>query len=114
MPSWKLDKAKAMRGHSTYAESILWALLRGKRTGRKWRRQAPMFGYIADFWCPSAKVVVEADGGIHDSQKRHDAKRDQVLMNHGITTLRFKNSEILDDPDMVLEMIDRVCRGLPV
>jgi len=55
--------AREMRGDSTEAENLLWQALRGKRIeGLKFRRQLPLDGYILDFVCFDAKLIVELDG----------------------------------------------------
>jgi very-short-patch-repair endonuclease len=55
-----------MRREMTDAERKLWFLLRDRRlNGAKFRRQAPVGPYIADFVCLRRKVIVEADGGQH-------------------------------------------------
>lgn len=44
-----------------------------------------MFGYIADFYCAELRLIVEVDGGIHNTPERqaHDAKRTDVLNGEG-------------------------------
>jgi very-short-patch-repair endonuclease len=49
----------------TEAENILWQSLRGSRlAGLKFRRQQVIEGFIADFFCHGAKLVVEIDGPV--------------------------------------------------
>lgn len=58
--------ARRMRAESTDAERKLWHILRDRKLGGfKFRRQHPVAGYIVDFFCLEAGVVVEADGGQH-------------------------------------------------
>lgn len=66
-----------------------------------------MFGYVADVFFKKRMLVIEADGGYHLSpeQKALDAKRDAVLEAHGIRTLRFMNSQILNSPASVQQRI---------
>jgi very-short-patch-repair endonuclease len=53
-----------MRADSTRAENLLWQTLRGsKLEGLKFKRQVPLDGYILDFVCFEAKLIVEVDGG---------------------------------------------------
>jgi very-short-patch-repair endonuclease len=61
-------------------------------------------GYIADFYCPSLKMVIEVDGPTHDPSQ--DARRDKVLLHEGIVTLRFKADDVVDRLPFVLASID--------
>ncbi|HEY7577739.1 MAG TPA: endonuclease domain-containing protein, partial [Acetobacteraceae bacterium] len=71
-----LSHARALRRDATPAERLLWQGLRNRAVGRlKFRRQVPLGPYIADFYCASAKLVVEVDGVSH-IDSRSDAVRD--------------------------------------
>ena len=61
-----------MRADSTKAENVLWQALRNKQIeGLKFKRQVPLDGYILDFVCFEAKLIVEVDGGQHaESEER--------------------------------------------
>ena len=55
-----------MRADSTKAENVLWQALRNKQLeGLKFKRQVPLDGYILDFVCFDARLIVEVDGGQH-------------------------------------------------
>jgi very-short-patch-repair endonuclease len=59
--------AKVLRKTMTDAEILLWKALRNRRlNGFKFRRQHPIKGFIADFYCHEARLVIEVDGEIHD------------------------------------------------
>jgi very-short-patch-repair endonuclease len=91
-----------MRREMTDAERKLWLLLRDRRlAGVKFRRQAPIGPYIADFICLSRKLIVEADGGQHGDDA-YDAERDRWLSEEGYTTVRYSNLDILKNPEGVL------------
>jgi very-short-patch-repair endonuclease len=107
MPDWKKQKARELRKNMTPAEVFLWEKIRSKRIGFAFRRQAPMGGYIADFYCPSCKLVVEVDGGYH--QKATDDIRDFNLSKFGFRTIRFSNEEVFDDIDRVVNIIRLAC-----
>ncbi|MBV8121513.1 MAG: DUF559 domain-containing protein, partial [Alphaproteobacteria bacterium] len=52
----------------TDAERRLWRILRsGRIDGQRFRRQVPFGSYIADFVCHEARLIIEVDGGLHDS-----------------------------------------------
>jgi very-short-patch-repair endonuclease len=98
-----------MRREQTDAEQKLWLLLRDRRLGgAKFRRQAPVGPYIADFICPRRKLIVEADGGQHIDNSR-DAERDRWLAQEGYAVVRYGNIDILKNPNGVLtNLIDRL------
>jgi very-short-patch-repair endonuclease len=92
----------------TEAESFLWQRIRRKQLkGRQFYRQKNIGNYIVDFYCPSAKVIVELDGGQHYTQEgiRRDRVRDKYLESLGFTTLRFSDREVLKNIEGVLERI---------
>ena len=63
----KVILARAMRANMTPTETVLWGCLRGNRlAGLKFRRQQIIDGFIADFYCHAAALVVEVDGPIHN------------------------------------------------
>jgi very-short-patch-repair endonuclease len=67
--------ARAMRADATTAEHMLWQALRAKQlAGLKFKRQVPLDGYILDFVCFEAKLIVELDGSQHVDSRR-DAVR---------------------------------------
>jgi very-short-patch-repair endonuclease len=86
----------------------MWAMLRDRRfCGFKFRRQHPVKPYILDFYCEEAKLVIELDGGQHntDSARRYDVNRTEFLNSTGITVVRFWNHDVLENTDAVLEAI---------
>jgi Uncharacterized protein conserved in bacteria len=94
--------ARAMRREPTDAEQKLWLLLRDRRLGgAKFRRQAPVGPYIADFICLRRKLIVEADGGQH-AESRRDAERDRWLAKEGYVVVRYSNIDILKNREGVL------------
>lgn len=98
-------KARELRKSMTVAEEILWRHLRnGKLDGLKFRRQHPIDIFIADFYCPQKRLVIELDGGIHDNidQKEYDEGRTFELEEKGYKLIRFKNEEVVNDIENVL------------
>ena len=103
-----LQKAKELRKSMTPAERKLWTVLQNKQLyGYKFRRQHPIYKYIADFYCHELSLVIELDGGVHDGleQKEHDRNRDQVIQEFGIRVLRIKNEEVMADIGEVIRKI---------
>ena len=100
----KFEFARAMRNNPTLPEARLWQHLRRRGLyGARFRRQSVILGFIADFYCPAAKLVVELDGVLHDAAR--DRRRDEILASAGFRTLRFRNSELRDHLPSVLDRI---------
>ncbi len=99
---WKRGEAKKFRKNPTETEAILWSHLRKQNLGVRFQRQAIILGYIADFWCPAKKMVVEVDGPYHNDTKDYDGRRDKALAGIGIKTLRIKSVRVMEDIQSVL------------
>lgn len=79
--------------------------LRARRCmGLKFRRQHQIGGYIADFYCPEKKVVLEIDGGQHAGNVK-DKQRDKYMEDMGIKVIRVWNNEVNGNIEAVLEFI---------
>lgn len=90
----------------TPAERHLWSYLRANRfEGRQFRRQQVINGYIADFYCHSAALIIELDGGIHDSQREYDEERQKALEMYDFRVIRFTNDQVMNDLPTVLATI---------
>ncbi len=102
--------SRALRLHSTDAEQRLWALLRARRIIVKFRRQYALGPYVLDFYCPSHRLAVEADGGQHFTTEglAHDCERDEYLRVRGVRVIRFTDRDILLEPTRVQEAIAAV------
>jgi very-short-patch-repair endonuclease len=97
--------ARDMRFDSTRAEEILWQHLRDRRIeGCKFRRQAPLKGFIVDFVCFDPKLVIEVDGGQH-AENEKDIRRDAILKQDGFRVLRFWNDEVEKALDLAIRKI---------
>jgi len=96
---------KHLRQHMTDSEIALWRHLRAHRlNGEKFRRQQPIGRYVVDFVHFGARLIVEADGGQHNSAAA-DEQRDTWLRAQGFTVMRFWNNEIMQNLAGVLETI---------
>ena len=95
MSNETLRRARSLRRSQTDSEGRLWGELRSRRLGGwKWRRQAPIGPFIADFYCPAARLVVELDGSQHLDQAEYDARRTRYLHRLGLTVIRFSSDNI--------------------
>ena len=105
-----MQRRKALRNRLTPAEAALWnRLKKSQLAGKKFRRQHSFGYYIIDFYCPSAKLVVELDGSIHDTEEAHryDRQRDAFMTSLGLKVLRFRNEDVLQNMSGVLMEIER-------
>ena len=104
------QKAEELRNNMTLAEEILWKEIHINQWKAKFRRQHPIAIYIVDFYCHSLKLVIELDGGIHDTDeaKRNDEIREKHLRELGLRVIRFKNEEVYREMDKVLNTISSI------
>ncbi len=103
--------AKELRHNMTDQERKLWYLFL-KEHEYKFYRQKPLGNYIADFYCHSAKMIIELDGGQHyeENTLSYDLERTAFFKKNGINVLRFKNSDIDKRFADVCSYIDLIVR----
>ena len=92
----------------TDAERLLWSKIRRKQLkGFQLYRQKIIGNYIADFYCPELKLVIEVDGGQHYSAegRENDHMRDAYMTRAGITVVRFSDRDVLKNLEAVMEEI---------
>lgn len=109
------EKAKALRANMTMAEKLLWERLKGKQVlGLRFLAQHPIDIFIANFYCHPLKLVIEIDGGIHNTleQKEYDTNREAELNQLGITVIRFTNQEVEQHIDEVIKKTTMQCELL--
>ena len=103
-----LQRSRELRRNATPQENKLWyQFLRTDPV--KFRRQQQIGPYIADFYCPSARVVIELDGSGHyeEEGKEYDRWRDAYISAQEIRVLRFTNTQIDKEFSAVCEEIAR-------
>ena len=94
------------------SEKVFWGYIRKGKVGFKFRRQAPVLGFILDFYCPEANVCVEIDGEQHLEQVEYDRYRDNELAQAGIITIRIPSLDIFEQSPKLgqwINLINRVC-----
>ena len=104
------NKARILRKNMTVPELELWNRLKGKKiNGIRFRPQHPINIFIADFYCHKVKLVIEIDGEEHDKiiNRNYDIERSNLMSSFGITTIRFKNDEVLNEIEKVLSIIEK-------
>jgi very-short-patch-repair endonuclease len=103
---WK--RARELRHSATDAERLLWRHLRRKNfADYKFRRQYPIAGYILDFVCIPAKLIIELDGGRHVTAVEYDERRTRKMTMCGYRVVRFWNDDVFLRTEEVLEEIWR-------
>ena len=80
--------------------------------GVHFRRQQVIAGFIVDFYCHKAGLVIEVDGDIHDLQQEEDARREKVLTEMGLRVVRFGNDEVMKDLSTVVGKVRELVAGL--
>ncbi len=101
------ELARRMRKEYTEAENVMWELLRNNQLGIKFRRQHPIEAYIVDFVSLQGKLIVEVDGGYHETeeQKKYDEMRTKTLNQIGFYVIRFSNDEVIKNPYKIRDKI---------
>ena len=96
--------SQQLRKNSTDAERLLWSKIRRQQLKSHFYRQKPIGNYIADFYCPSAKLIIEIDGGQHYEQNniKADKIRERYFNRLNLKILRFTNLDILKNIDNVI------------
>jgi isoleucyl-tRNA synthetase len=102
------EYAASNRNQPTEAEEILWTQLSAKKLdGFKFRRQHIINEVIVDFVCIGKKLVLEVDGGYHNTseQQEIDKARTSFLNHLGYRIVRFTNEEVIGNIDGVLKKL---------
>lgn len=101
MSAWQQtlrQRAEHMRRNPTRAEGALWRELRRRPGGMFfWTQHVIGNRYIADFYCPAARLVIEVDGDSHDDRAAEDRRRDDVMHEYGFKVMRLTNVAVLAD-----------------
>ena len=109
--------ARELRQKQTTAELLLREILRDKQVNAlKFRRQHPLWNYIADFYCPEKNLVIELDDSIHNKaeQKKRDQERDAIMKQHNINVIRFTNDDIFEKVEEVIQTIIDISNQSPL
>jgi len=100
----KLALARKMAKNPTPSEAALWERLKGNKLGVGFLCQERVLGFIADFYCPVAKLVIEIDGPIHERPDvaQRDKVKNRALRWKGLTVLRLGTEMTVD------QMVERI------
>jgi len=109
---FKFEKAYEMRHNPTPTETRMWEILKAQVMpnfpNHIFYRQSVAYGYILDFYCPTLRLCLEIDGGIHDDQRRYDRQRDSNLARWGIKVLRTRNEVVLNNPQILATQLCKI------
>jgi very-short-patch-repair endonuclease len=87
--------ARFLRRHDVRSERILWEALRDRRLdGVRFKRQEAIDRFVVDFFAPSARLVVEVDGAVHDGREDLDRARQDLLEARGLRFVRLRSDEV--------------------
>ena len=107
-----VEYARKLRKDMTPWERKLWYCYLNKYPVR-FHRQTPIGHFIADFFCPKARLIIELDGGGHyePNKVKADDKRTRILESYGLKVIRFCNTDIDKNFYGVCTVIDQEVRS---
>jgi len=114
----QLENARRLRREMTPHERKLWYLFLRKHPAKIYKQRI-IGRFIVDFYCASAKLVIEIDGSQHYQPQSvaYDAERSTFLSSLGLDVLRFSNRDIDRDFRGVCKLtllFKTVCKTLSV
>lgn len=103
--------SRSLRRNMSLPEVLLWRLLRRSPNGVRFRRQYAVGPYVADFYVPAMRLIIEVDGVAHDMGRRpeRDEARAKWLRNEGFDLIRIPAGDVLRDPVSVADGLVRLC-----
>jgi very-short-patch-repair endonuclease len=105
--------------NSTSAEKIFWEAVRDRKLlNKKFYRQYPIFYdlngresfFVADFYYYERKLIIELDGPVYEFQLGADKERAEILNMLGITVIRFKNEQVENNLQQVLNELKTILK----
>jgi len=107
----QLENARRLRRDMTPHERKLWYLFLRKYPVKVYKQRI-IGRFIVDFYCASAKLVIELDGSQHYETQAitYDTERSAYLESHGLKVLRFSNRDVDRNFRGVCERIDLVVK----
>lgn len=107
----KEARARQLRQQMTPAEAALWQRLRNNQMDcLRFRRQQVIAGFIVDFYCHAAGVIVNVDGEVHRELEAAYAERDMILTARGFASIHITNDQALNRIEDTLATIESACR----
>ena len=101
-----VEVARQFRKQPTPSEKILWQALRSRKLDNyKFRRQQAIGIFVVHFFCATEWLIVEVDGGIHESQQELDRQRQELLESLGFSFVRISSDHVESNLSSALEKI---------
>ena len=99
--------ARNLRKNMTKEERHLWYDFL-KRYPVRFLRQKVIDNYIVDFYCHSARLIIELDGSQHYDEKGllKDKIRTEIIEQRNLTVIRIPNNEVNRNFEGVCQYID--------
>ncbi|MFA7252915.1 MAG: endonuclease domain-containing protein [Candidatus Paceibacterota bacterium] len=101
------DARISLRKEITLEEKLLWDRLRNTKLGVRFRRQHSIGNFIADFFCPVKRIIIELDGNQHLDNQEYDKERTEYFVSLGIRVIRFWNWELREDISRVVKKVEK-------
>ena len=93
-----------LRSELTVSEAALWAGIKSRAAGARFRRQVPIGIWIVDFASLNPRLIIEVDDPSHDW--REESERTGHLEALGFAVLRFTNKEIATEISFAIETVE--------
>ena len=107
-----VTRARSMLHARTPSEEALWQALRGGVLGVAFKRQVVLgVRYIADFFAPSVRLVVQVDGGVHRTSRAAARRRDEALRRLGYRVVRVEAAVVLHNVESALAVVRGALAG---
>jgi len=101
------EHAKELRKAGSLPEALFWNEIKAKKiNGLDFDRQKIIGNYIVDFYCASARTVIEIDDkATHDNKVEYDKIRDEYLQSLGLNIIHVSANEVLKKIDYIIKML---------
>jgi len=99
---------------SPFCERLLWGQIRNEQLGVKFRRQFSIGNYVADFFSPQIKLVIEIDGETHSTAEelKRDKEKEDYFRSFNIKVIRYNNNGIVESLEDVVRDISEKAEDL--
>jgi len=97
----KKELSDQLRRNQTESELLFGLIIKQWKLKLQFRKQVPLLGFILDFYAQGIKLCIEIDGGYHQVTKEYDERRDLILKDYGIRTIRITNDELFNNTKSV-------------
>ncbi len=106
-----LERARELRKEMTPHERKLWYLFLRKYPVKIYKQRI-IESFIVDFYCASARLVIEIDGSQHYTEegKDYDEERSKIIEAYDLYVLRISNYDVDNNFEAVCNLIDKTIK----